>query len=223
MSKTYLIVGVGPGIGMATAERFAQAGYRIVLASRNTEKLEQLAEPMRAAGADVMVEQVDSSDAGQVDALIQRRGSEVDVLHYNAGALHYDAAGALVFKMLEDTDVATIVSDIQINITGALVAIRSMVPFMSARKSGSILLTGGGPALKPYPESMTLNVGKAGLRMAAQALFEPLKAKGVHIATVTVFGGISPGSRETREIAEAFWRLHSQPPESWAWEVKYRE
>jgi NADP-dependent 3-hydroxy acid dehydrogenase YdfG len=221
--ETYLIIGAGPGIGLVTARRFADAGYRIVLASRNGEKLERLAAPLRAGGADVALELVDTSDARQVDALVQRRGGEADVLHYNAGALHYDAAGALVFKMLEDTDVATIVFDIGTNITGALVAIRSVVPFMAARKSGTILLTGGGPALKPYPETMTLNVGKAGLRMAAQALFEPLRAKGVHVATVTVFGGIGLDSTETRDIAEAFWQLHTQPPESWTWEIKYRE
>jgi short-subunit dehydrogenase involved in D-alanine esterification of teichoic acids len=37
--KTFLSIGSGPGIGIATAERFAREGFRVVLTSRNPEKL----------------------------------------------------------------------------------------------------------------------------------------------------------------------------------------
>jgi NAD(P)-dependent dehydrogenase (short-subunit alcohol dehydrogenase family) len=40
--KTFLNIGSGPGIGLATAERFAAEGYRAILTSRSREKLEGL-------------------------------------------------------------------------------------------------------------------------------------------------------------------------------------
>ena len=40
--KTFLSIGSGPGIGFATAERFAREGFQIVLASRNLESIQAL-------------------------------------------------------------------------------------------------------------------------------------------------------------------------------------
>ena len=47
--KTFLSIGSGPGIGIATAERFAE-GFRIVLTSRDTAKLSDRARRLKAGG-----------------------------------------------------------------------------------------------------------------------------------------------------------------------------
>jgi NAD(P)-dependent dehydrogenase (short-subunit alcohol dehydrogenase family) len=49
--KTYLCIGAGPGIGLATARRFAREGYRIVLASRTPMDNTYLAEQLNSATA----------------------------------------------------------------------------------------------------------------------------------------------------------------------------
>jgi short-subunit dehydrogenase len=92
---------------------------------------------------------------------------------------------------------------------------------MSARGSGTVLLTGGGLALEPSPEYLSLSIGKAGIRTLALSLFESLKEKGIHVATVTVAALVSPGSKDATAVAEHFWQLHSQPEGSWTPEVKY--
>jgi NAD(P)-dependent dehydrogenase (short-subunit alcohol dehydrogenase family) len=48
--KTFLSIGSGPGIGIATAERFAREGFRIVLTSRDTAKLSDRARRLKAGG-----------------------------------------------------------------------------------------------------------------------------------------------------------------------------
>lgn len=90
---------------------------------------------------------------------------------------------------------------------GALVAVQAVAPFMFERGEGSILLTGGGFALNPLPEFLSLSIGKAGIRALAQGLFEEFKSKGVHIATVTVSTTVTPGSREAEAVADHFWAL----------------
>ena len=65
--------------------------------------------------------------------------------------------------------------------------------------------------------------GKAGIRALAHGLFESLKDKGVHIATVTVAAFVNPGSNAAETVAEQFWQLHAQPKGSWSVEASYSE
>ncbi|MEH2498844.1 AraC family transcriptional regulator [Bradyrhizobium sp. AZCC 1678] len=64
-------------------------------------------------------------------------------------------------------------------------------------------------------------LGKAGIRSVAHGLFEPFREKGIHVATMTVFAFVSPGSREASSVAEHFWHLYSQPKDSWTAETNY--
>jgi short-subunit dehydrogenase len=135
--------------------------------------------------------------------------------------LHRDAAGNVIMTPLEQTDIDTIVSDTSINLAIALVAIAAGISSMAPRGEGTILLTGGGIAIEPMAELLTLSAGKAGLRMAVQGLFAPSKAKGIHVATLTVSGDVRPNSAEADEVANAFWALHAQPRGDWTWEASY--
>ena len=67
---------------------------------------------------------------------------------------------------------------------------------------GGLVLTGGGLALEPSPEYLSLSIGKAGIRTLALSLFESLKEKGIHVATVTVAALVSPGSKDATAVAE---------------------
>lgn len=217
--KTYLIIGAGPGIGIATAQRFAKEGYRVVLASRSGRSIAAQVADLRARGAEVVVEAVDAADPKSVAALVHRHGAELAVLHYNAGVLHYDANGNLQPRTLAQESVESLSSDIHINLVSALAAVKAAEAAMAPRGSGTILLTGGGFGVEPTPAFLNVSVAKAGLRAAAKALFEPLKQQGIHLATATVATLVAPGSAKAAEIAEAFWLLHAQDPARWDWET----
>jgi hypothetical protein len=59
----------------------------------------------------------------------------------------------------------------------------------------------------------------AGIRV--HGLFDHLKKKGIHVATVTVVTLVSPGSKDADAVAEHFWQLHIQPRGSWTAEMQY--
>jgi len=214
--KTFLSIGAGPGMGLATARRFAKEGFQIVLSARNAAKTQELADQLRAEGYKADILTVDTSEARNVAALIAQVEKEfgaIDVLHYNAASMRK--------ATIAEQPAETFNSDLAVNIGGAQAAIQAAAPKMMERGSGSVLLTGGGFALYPHPDYISLSIGKAGIRTLAQGLFESFKEKGVHVATVTVAGFVNPGTKDAAAVAEQFWQLHSQPKDSWTVESVY--
>jgi short-subunit dehydrogenase len=202
-------------MGLATAERFAGEGFRVILSARNETKTKELAGQLEAKGHKVGVRTVDAAEPSSVAALVSQVESEfagIDVLHFNAASLRK--------ATLADQPRDTFNYDLAVNIGGAMVAAQAAAPHMIARGSGSILFTGGGFALQPHPDFLSLSVGKAGIRALAQGIFGPFRGKGVHVATVTV-AGLVMNSKDANAVAERFWQLHSQPAGSWQMETVY--
>jgi NAD(P)-dependent dehydrogenase (short-subunit alcohol dehydrogenase family) len=214
--KIFLSIGSGRGMAYSTAARFAKEGFRIVLSARDSAKTQQLADRLRAKDDRVEVRTVNSGDPESVAALIanvQKEFGSVDVLHYNAASIRKGT--------LSEQPRSTFGEDLAVNIGGALVATQAVLPQMSERHSGTILLTGGGLAVAPNSEYISLSIGKAGIRALALGTFESLKQLGIHIATVTVQVADTPDSKEAEAVAEHFWQLHRQPVGQWTAEVKY--
>jgi NAD(P)-dependent dehydrogenase (short-subunit alcohol dehydrogenase family) len=214
--KTFLSIGAGPGIGFATAERFAEESFQVVLAARSAAKTQQLAERLTSKGYKADVRKVDASDPNSVAELVaevQKQHGSIDVLHYNAASTRKAA--------LSEQPRDSFNGDLAVNIGGALVAAQAVAPRMEVQKSGAILLTGGGFALAPSPDYLSISIGKAGIRALAHGLFDSFREKGIHIATVTVCTLVSPESKEAASVAEHFWHLYSQPKEAWTVEATY--
>lgn len=221
MPKIFLSIVAGPGIALATAQRFAREGYAIVLAARNAQRLARCAAEIEAAGGKAEIRQVDASDPKAVAALVESLGADLHVLHYNAGVLHYDANAQLMTRTLDDESVDSLVNDMQVNVASALVAMKAAMPAMQARQSGSLLVTGGGLAFGPSGNYLTLSVGKSALRAAVLALCEPLEKQGIHVASVIICHEVLPGSEHVAAIADEFWRMHAQPRGQWTFEALY--
>lgn len=215
--KKFLSIGAGPGMGLATAERFAKEGFQLILSARNTAKLNELADQLKKKGHTVEVRTVDTSDPSSVGALVTEveKSGAIDVLHYNAASMRK--------ATLLEQPTTSFNGDLAVNIGGAQVAAQAVAPKMFERGAGTILPTGGGFALHPSSDYLSLSIGKAGIRALAQGLFDSFKEKGVHVATVTVAAFVDPGSKASEAVAEQFWQLHSQAKSGWTVESTYSE
>jgi short-subunit dehydrogenase len=212
MTGTFLSIGAGPGIGLSTARRFAAAGHKVVLAARSKENLISLSSELQnGPNAGVEIEVVDCIDSLSVGALIDRHASDLEIMHYNAAVLR--------LQTLEDQSIVSVIEDITIDVTSALVAIRQAHMAMVPKGRGSILLTGGLLATHPRADRLTLSAGKAALRCAAQALFPEFKPQGIHIVMLMVATKVAPGSTVAATLGDAFWNLHVQPTAQWHWEA----
>jgi NAD(P)-dependent dehydrogenase (short-subunit alcohol dehydrogenase family) len=76
-------------------------------------------------------------------------------------------------------------------VVGAITAVSHLAPRMADAGGGTVILTGGMP--EPIPDVTSLSLGKAGVRALTQILAKAYEPGGVHLATLTVAGSVSPG------------------------------
>jgi NAD(P)-dependent dehydrogenase (short-subunit alcohol dehydrogenase family) len=204
-----VIIGAGPGIGQAVARRFAREGLPIGLIARSEETLRAAAEAVAPIGVPVVTSKADSTDQAALNAALDetvREHGVPDVVVYNAAIIQPDAPGELSVRGHMEAWA--------VNVVGALNAAAHIAPAMAARGNGTILVTGGMP--EPKPQYVSLSLGKAGVRTLVTLLDQEYGPAGVHVASVTVAGPVAPGTDfDPDDIAEHYWRLHTQPRERW--------
>lgn len=201
MSKSIMIIGAGPGIGQAVAEKFGREGWSVVLTGRNTSRLGSLVTALAAQGIKAHAVAADATDPIVLRAAI----AEADRLVGGLTAIHFNAAVVRHQDLFSMTD-EEVTGDLAINVAGGLHTIRAAVSQFEGR-SGTILVTGGGLAITPHEDWASIGVGKAALRNIVQALAEPLAKRGIRIAIATVSTLVAPGSAEARGAADSFWDL----------------
>lgn len=215
MAKVIVIVGAGPGIGQAVAEKFGSNGFSVALISRRKQNLEKLTEELSAKGIDVHAFAGDAGDAESMkDAFNQiwETWTDIDVVHYNVAKIK------MVNIANETADGLT--RDFKVNVAGVMTVVGLVAGDMEKKGEGTILLTGGGFALQPNPELGSLSVGKAGIRNIAESLHHALKPKHIFTGTVTVCGYVKPDAvkHNPPAIAEQFWKLYTERKE---FEIQY--
>jgi NAD(P)-dependent dehydrogenase (short-subunit alcohol dehydrogenase family) len=165
-----LITGGGRGIGEAVARRFAKAGFRIYVTSRNVAELEKVA---RDTGGDYDV--CDVTYPEQVRDLVQKVG-RVDVLVNNAGL----AQSAPFLK----TDLPLWRSVIDTNLTGAFLFCRAVVPGMMERKYGRIINIASIAGKRGAPYITAYAASKHGLLGFTSSLAMELHASDVMVNAI---------------------------------------
>ena len=214
-SRHLLLVGAGPGLGLAVAHRFASGGYRVTLVARSTGRLAELASSLADTGAGINTIEADASDpedfGARMTELYRRDGAP--------GVVIYNAVMGSPDRLLSST-VAHLQEAYAVDVIGAIVVAQSAAPAMRAAGFGTIIVTGGGFADHPIPALATVSLGKAALRSAATMLGVDLGPDGIRVATLTIAGQIVAGTPfDPARIAERYWEVvQTDGP----WEAEFR-
>ncbi len=206
--KILTIVGMGPGISNAVAEKFAQEGFAIAMIARNEQRLADYKSKFDKLGVETY--QI-SADAGDEKSLVNAF-KKIHSDFGNTNVLHYNVFSFREGKPM-DLKYDDVINDFKVNVAGALLSAQQVLPAMLEKKEGTLLFTGGGLAIEPYPIYTSLAIGKAGIRNLSHSLYADLKPKGIHAATVIVTGFVKPDTKYAPGlIAEEFWKLYQQKP-----------
>lgn len=178
MTKTMLITGASDGIGLATAQRAAAEGYRVLLVARDAERLRAAAATLPAS-AEARTVALDLSDAAALDAFIadcDAQGYLPDVLVNNAG---HGASGTFV-----DADWAKIDAMLRLNMNALARLSHWAARGMKARGTGSIVNLSAAVATRPTPYFAAYAASKAFVTNLSQALDSELRAHGVSVSAI---------------------------------------
>jgi 3-oxoacyl-[acyl-carrier protein] reductase len=132
--RTVLITGASRGIGKVCAKLLASAGYRIVLAARSVDKLEETAVAIRSSGAEAHVVAMDMMSGDSISSAIVSATKDfgrIDVLINNAGI----TKDGLAVRM-KAADWNQVIGT---NLTGAFLAIQHVLPGMMRERWGRIV------------------------------------------------------------------------------------
>jgi short-subunit dehydrogenase len=214
-NRRLLVVGAGPGLGMAVARRFADGGYRVTLVARSTDGLSDLADELADTGARIDTIAADASDpegfGARMAALYGEQGAP--------GLIIYNAVMGAPDQLLT-ASVEHLQTAYAVDVISAIVVTQVAAPAMRAAGSGTIIVTGGGFADHPIPALATVSLGKAALRSAATMLGADLEPDGVRVATLTIMGQIVAGTAfDPENIAKRYWEVvQSDGP----WQSEFR-
>ncbi|MCR9108453.1 SDR family NAD(P)-dependent oxidoreductase [Marivita sp. XM-24bin2] len=178
--KRYWLVGASEGLGEALAHKMSAAGVHLILSARSEDKLHQLADALPGR-ADVLT--VDVSDAASVKEAAEKVG-DIDGVVQLAGV--YWPFGA------KDWDADQAVAMADINFTGAMRLMGSVVPKFVERDAGHIVLTGSLSGFRGLPGAAAYTSSKAGVMSLAESLYADLHKTNVKVQLV------NPGFVKTR-------------------------
>lgn len=186
MNKRVLVTGGTKGMGRAIAQRFTDAGARVMTTARSApdESLTfatlVIADISTAAGVERLIAEVTSQLGG------------IDILINNVGGSSSPAGG---FQALTDEHWMT---ELNVNLMSAVRLDRALVPGMIARGSGVVIHISSIQRLSPLPEStIAYAAAKAAMSNYSKGLSKELGPKGVRV------NALAPGFIMT-EAADAF-------------------
>ncbi|MEI7705781.1 MAG: SDR family oxidoreductase [Deltaproteobacteria bacterium] len=186
--RTAIVTGGGRGIGAAVARELTRRGARVTVFARTQSELDQGVKSGGAALAiagDVSVE----ADLIRLRASHERVLGPCDVLVHSAGILERGRVDAL--------DPAAWRRVLEVNLTGAFLATRAVLPGMRARRRGRIVAVASISAHLGTAEAAAYNASKWGMLGFAKSLAEELRGSGVQVMTV------SPGTVDTKMAAQS--------------------
>jgi NAD(P)-dependent dehydrogenase (short-subunit alcohol dehydrogenase family) len=171
MNRIAVITGAGAGVGRATVEEFARAGYDVALLSRDPSRLEAAAHAARVHGVRALAIPTDVADGDAVEAAASRVEKELGPI-----TVWVNVAMATVFAAVrqltpEEVERATKVTYLG-QVHGMMAALRRMRP----RDRGTIVNVGSALAYRAVP----LQAAYCGAKFAIRGFTDALRSELIH-------------------------------------------
>ncbi|MBN1367047.1 MAG: 3-oxoacyl-ACP reductase FabG [Dehalococcoidales bacterium] len=190
-NKVAIITGGGTGIGKAISLAFADEGASLVIAARNTDRLEKTAAEIKAKGKKCLAIQTDISDEKQVEQMVEKAVKEfgkLDILVNNAAIGTYNNADVADMKLDQW------VISLDVNLTGTMYCARHALKYMRPRKQGNIINIASVAGLSGVPKESPYSVSKWGVIGFTETLAVEAGIDNIRVNC------ISPGPTRTDEF-----------------------
>jgi uncharacterized oxidoreductase len=191
-NRVVLVTGGNSGIGRTFAERLAAGGAEVIVCGRNEITLQDLQNQNPA----IVPFRCDITVRQEVLALaksIQDRYGKLDVLINNAGIMEQ------VDLLDESVSDDRITYEIAVNLTGAIILTRRLLPLLRMGRDPLIVMISSGYALLPATRAPTYSASKAGLHSFTMGLRRQLRGVGIRVVEVLPPLIDTPATRSVRQ------------------------
>ncbi len=181
-----VVTGGGRGIGRAVAQAFAREGASVVLAARSTRELDTVAREISAGGGRALPVATDVRQEPAVAALVARtlaQHGRIDILVTAAGVASFGPVTALTTADWDQM--------LAVNLRGAFLCCRAVLPTMMAARRGTIINIGSVVTSRTLTGSAAYTTSKYGLLGFSRVLAEEMRPHGVRV------GVLSAGATDT--------------------------
>lgn len=203
-NKVAIVTGGSRGIGRAIALQFAEAGARVVVASRNLADLEKVSDEIRSLGGEAMAVQANIALKPDVDAMVAKtveRFGRVDILVNNA-AIN-------VMRPLLDLREDGWDKVMNVSLKGYFLCTQAAARLMVNQKSGNIISIVSDAAVKAAPALGVYGIAKAGVVMMTKLFAVDLAPLNIRVNAIgpgmvkTGFSQPMWGNPDVRKMIEA--------------------
>ncbi|HAR5575571.1 TPA: SDR family oxidoreductase [Staphylococcus aureus] len=212
--KIAVVTGAGSGIGEAIATLLHEEGAKVVLAGRNKDKLQNVANQL--AQDSVKVVPTDVTKKEEVDELIK-------IAQQTFGGLDIviNSAGQMLSSKITDYQVDEWDSMIDVNIKGTLYTVQAALPTMLEQSSGHLINIASISGFEVTKSSTIYSATKAAVHTITQGLEKELAKTGVKVTSISpgmvdtaITAAYNPSDRkklDPQDIAEAVLYALTQP------------
>jgi NAD(P)-dependent dehydrogenase (short-subunit alcohol dehydrogenase family) len=187
-----IVTGASRGIGAGIALGFAREGAKLVLTARSAADLDAVAAGVRAQGTEALCVPADlgsEDDIRRIAEETQRCYGRADILVNNAGIIHPPID-------LVDFDAGLWRRVMDVNLTGAALLAKAVLPGMIAQHSGKIINISSVGGRRGGKGRSAYRVTKAGLISLTESLAAELKPHGIDVTCICPGGVDTPGFRD---------------------------
>ncbi|MDF4042840.1 SDR family oxidoreductase [Staphylococcus aureus] len=212
--KIAVVTGAGSGIGEAIATLLHEEGAKVVLAGRNKDKLQNVANQL--AQDSVKVVPTDVTNKEEVDELMK-------IAQQTFGGLDIviNSAGQMLSSKITDYQVDEWDSMIDVNIKGTLYTAQAALPTMLEQSSGHLINIASISGFEVTKSSTIYSATKAAVHTITQGLEKELTKTGVKVTSISpgmvdtaITAAYNPSDRkklDPQDIAEAVLYALTQP------------
>ena len=191
-NKIAVVTGASRGIGEAIALAFGREGAQIIATARTTKALESLVSRLGEMGVEALAVTADVSVEAHIQRIVEetlKRFGDINILVNNAAIIHprFD---------LVDFDVRLWRQVIDVNLTGAALLTKAVLPTMIEKKKGKIINLSSIGGRRGAKGRSAYRVTKAGLISLTESVAAEVKPYGIDVNCICPAGVDTEGYRE---------------------------
>ncbi len=195
-SRVAIVTGGSAGIGRAICLALAGQGATVVVAARNRDRLEETVREIRGRGGAAAAHSVDLARHEQIEEMVRetrREHGRIDVLVSNAAVAGPTAAAA-------DLSASDWEATLAVNLTGAMVCARHVLPCMIEQRRGSIVNIAARAGMHGFLMRSPYAASKGGLIALTRTLAMEVGGHGIRVNCISP--GPVDGEHARRVITE---------------------